>query len=452
MPRDRCDGPESEGPDRAPAAPGAGAGLELAARMAGVASSAIRDLLAHAARPGMLSLAGGLAAADAFDVEGLRAAALEALADPQAVLQYGPTEGWPALRSQLATLMAARGAPVDAARIVVTTGSQQALDLVARALVDPGDRVIVERPTYLAALQVFALAQARIDTIGTDADGARVDELPGFGTVAPAGTLPRLLYLVPNFGNPSGTTLAASRRRALLQWAVRHRVPIIEDDPYGELWFDAPPPASLLAGAREVPGAEAFVVHVSSLSKIVSPSLRVGWVVAPPALGGALVRAKQAMDLHTSTLSQALAERYLASGRLAMRLPVLRAHYARRRDALVDALAARFGDRLAINAPGGGMFLWARFADGSDTRALLARALAHDVMFVPGEPFFAHSPDPAALRLSFSNVAPDACAEAVARLARAARAGELAGGATRAAPAAPSPCAGVAQAGFARAP
>lgn len=414
-------------PSRQWRAEGGGRGFAPAARMGAVRSSAIRDLLAHARRPGMLSLAGGLPASDGFDVDGLREAMNAALGEAPASLQYGPTEGMPALREAIAGLMGARGAPVDASRVLVTSGSQQALDLVARVLLDPDDEVVVERPSYLAALQVFALAQARVRTIGVDAQGACVHELPGFDG-DDRRPLPRLVYVVPNYGNPSGATLSATRRRALLEWAVRHQVPVLEDDPYGEIWFDSPPPASLLAMSADVPGAPELVLHVSTLSKIVSPALRVGWVVAPPAITGALVRAKQAMDLQTATLTQAAAEHYLRGGRLARRLPALRALYAKRRDALAGALDARFGARLAMTVPGGGMFLWARFTDGTDTRHLLERALAQRVMFVPGETFFAEGADDAALRLSFSSVAPPDCVEAVERLARAASGRDGSGG------------------------
>lgn len=404
----------------------------LARRVATMRSSAVRDLLHDARRPGMLSLAGGLPAPDLFDVEGLRAAADAALAQaPREALQYGTTEGDTALRALLAAGLRARGAAVADDAPLVTTGSQQALDLVARALLEPGDGVVVERPGYLAALQVFALTEARCVGVAGDAHGLRVDDLPELAAEAGrqdrasasrAGGRLKLAYVVTNFANPTGATLSLERRIALLEWAVRNRVFVLEDDPYGGLRVEGEHLPPLLALAERVPGAADWCGYVSSLSKILAPGLRIGYAVLPEWLRGPVVRTKQALDLHTSTLAQAIAARYLAGGRLEARMPAMREAYRERRDALCEALAAAFGDTLQLSRPDGGMFVWARFADGTDTTRLLPVARDAGMIFVPGEAFYDAAPDRATLRLSFATATPAQLAEAVSRLASAHRA------------------------------
>ncbi|MCO5107487.1 MAG: PLP-dependent aminotransferase family protein [Burkholderiaceae bacterium] len=394
-----------------------GADTPLSRRVVAMRSSAIRDLLGDAQRPGMLSLAGGLPAADQFDVEGIERAFAQAMREaPRVALQYGATEGQPSLREALASLMAQRGAAVAPDDVVVTAGSQQALDLLARALLDPGDLVALERPSYLAALQAFALSGARFVAVSGDGDGACVERL-----LAAPGPAPKLVYLVTNFANPTGATLSLARRRALLDWAVRRRVVVVEDDPYGELRVEGAALPPLVALARDTPGAAHWCAYVSTLSKVVSPGLRIGFAVLPGWLRDAVVRVKQALDLQTGSLAQEVADRYLRSGRLAQRLPQLRASYRERRDALCDALAARFGDGLRFARPEGGMFVWARFTDGTDASALLAAARDEGTIFVPGAAFYDGAPDAAALRLSFATLAPPQLAEAVERLARAHR-------------------------------
>ncbi|MEI7444167.1 MAG: PLP-dependent aminotransferase family protein [Burkholderiales bacterium] len=388
----------------------------LSARVRAMRRSDVRELLRHAGLPGMISLAGGLPAAELFDVDGLRAATAAALAErPAEALQYGETEGDAGLRAAIAARMRARGADVDDAEPVITAGSQQGLDLVARALLDDGDPVVVERPSYLAALQAFGLARPTWRSIGVDADGARVDELDA----ACAGLRPKLVYVVPDFANPSGATLSLARREALVRWAAHREVTVLEDDPYGALRTRGTPLPSLAAIARTVPGASHWIAHASTLSKTVAPGLRVGWLLLPPWLRDAVVRLKQATDLHTASLSQAVARHYLASGRLDGHLDLVRAEYARRREALVDALAATFGDRLVLHAPDGGMFVWARFVDGTDTRALLGPAIARGVTFVPGDAFYVDGAEPGRLRLNFSACDPDRLREGVHRLASA---------------------------------
>ena len=392
----------------------------IAARLRGVPSSAVRDLLRYAQQPGMISLAGGLPAPDLFDVEGLREAADTVLTvSPAGALQYGMTDGQPALKAQLVDLMAARGVPVRDEHLVVTTGSQQGIDLLARVLLDPGDTVIVERPAYLAALQTFGLAQARFETVEGDEHGARVADLDAIvERVRAAGRAVKLVYLVANFANPSGATLSRDRRLELARFAARQKVFVVEDDPYGELRSFGEFVPSLLALARTVPGAEPWCGYLSTLSKILSPGLRIGWLALPPALANHVVICKQGHDLHTSTLTQEIAARYLASGRLAARMPVIRASYRARNEALAAALERHLGDRITYNRPEGGMFLWARIA-GVDASALLQAAIEQKMIFVPGASFFASAPDVSTLRLSFATPTPDQLDEAVRRLARA---------------------------------
>jgi 2-aminoadipate transaminase len=391
----------------------------LSRRARAMRRSDVRDLLRHATLPDMVSLAGGLPAAELFDVEGIRAATLAALdAAPGVALQYGMTEGQPALREALAAHLAGKGIEADADALLVTTGSQQGLDLVGRALLDEGDTVVVERPAYLAALQALGLNAPRWASIGVDADGGRVEDLEAL----PAGVRPKLVYVVPDFANPSGASMSVERRRALARWAARHRVVVLEDDPYGELRFRGARLPSIVSLAREVPGASHWVGYASTLSKTVAPGLRVGFALLPPWLHDAVVRLKQAADLHTSSFAQEVAAGYLVSGRLAGHLARVRAEYARRCDALVGALREVFGDALAFGVPDGGMFVWARFTDGTDTRALLPHALERRVMVVPGDSFFVDAPDASALRLNFSASTPERLREGVRRLADAHRA------------------------------
>lgn len=391
----------------------------LSRRVSAMRRSDVRDLLRHAGLPDMISLAGGLPAAELFDVEGLRAATLAALdASPASALQYGMTEGQPALREAIASLWGERGIVADAENLVVTTGSQQGLDLVARALLDDGDAVVLERPSYLAALQAFGLASPRWCTIGVDTHGGRVEDLD----VACEGVRPKLVYVVPDFANPTGACMSLERRRALVLWAARREVTVLEDDPYGALRTRGASLPSLAALAAEVPGGSRWVAQASTLSKTVAPGLRTGWLLLPPWLRDAVVRIKQAADLHTSSFAQEVACHYLASGRLPTRLAIVRTEYARRRDALAGALQAGFGERLALQVPDGGMFLWGRFTDGTDTRALLPFALERGTMFVPGDAFFVDAPDVATLRLNFSASPPQRLHEGALRLLDAHRA------------------------------
>ncbi|MEZ5651131.1 MAG: PLP-dependent aminotransferase family protein [Burkholderiaceae bacterium] len=399
-----------------------------ARRLDRLRSSAVRDLLAHARRPDMISFAGGLPSADGFDGDGVRAAFEEVLADHRHALQYGESEGEPELRAALAEWMSGNGAPADAEHLLVTTGSQQALDLVARLMLDDGDAVAFARPTYLAALSVFRLAQADLLGLACDEQGPLPESLD---RAARAHGRLRLLYLVPDFANPTGETIGLDRRRALLEVAARHGIVVVEDNPYGALRFAGESVRSMAALAETVSasGASPCVISVSSLSKVMAPGLRIGWLVLPESLFAAAVRIKQALDLHTSTLIQLAAARYLASGRLQARLPALRTLYGERHQALERALGRHFGEALSLNRPQGGMFVWARLRDDAivESSAWLQRGLAHGAIFVPGEAFYDATPDTATLRLSFATNPPERIDIGVARLLAAWREARAAG-------------------------
>ncbi|OJY17805.1 PLP-dependent aminotransferase family protein [Pandoraea sp. XJJ-1] len=381
------------------------------------AGSPIRELFKYLSEPGMISFAGGYPASDLFDVDGLAAAQARAFAQPTRCLQYGPTDGLAELKTQLLALMASRGASCAADELLVTTGSQQGLDLLLRVMIAPGDVVVTEQPAYPATLQALRLQQATIVTVPVDAHGLDVAHLSTLlheGKIA----VPKLLYTVPTFANPTGATLSRERRIALLKLAVEYRFIIVEDDPYGDLRFAGDAVPTLLGLTAEVPGSRDWVVHFSSLSKIVAPGLRVGWTVAPPEIARRCVVAKQTVDLCSVPWTQAVAAEYLADGALARHLPRITEAYRRKCDAMCDALRATLGDAIAFHAPQGGMFVWARLA-AVKTSDLLPHAIAEKVLFVPGTAFFAEQADEASLRLSFAAPAVSAIEEGAARLARA---------------------------------
>jgi 2-aminoadipate transaminase len=373
-------------------------------RTLSVASSPVRDLLALTSRPEVISFAGGLPAPELFDQDGLRAAYDLALRD-RSVLQYAPTEGNPALRSLICDRLTGRGLPTS--DVLVTTGSQQALTLVATALLEPGAVVAVEEPTYLAALQCFQMAGARIVPVASDADGLDVESLRS----VVAASRPTMLYLVPTFANPTGRTLSASRRAEIAALAAEHGFWVVEDDPYGELRY---------RGAAVAPLASISdrTVYLGSFSKIGAPGMRLGWLRAPADLLRTLVIVKQAADLHTSTVDQAAAAAYLAHNDLDAHVARLCVEYGARRDAMIAALPGTVPDGTTWTDPDGGMFVWLRLPGDVDTAELLKSALAHDVAFVPGAPFFATTPDRATFRMSFTTNTPAEIVEGMARLAK----------------------------------
>ncbi|WP_306750170.1 aminotransferase-like domain-containing protein [Saccharothrix yanglingensis] len=367
-------------------------------------SSPVRDLLALANRPEVISFAGGLPAPELFDVDGLRAAFDQALS--RRTLQYAPTEGDVDLRALVAARMTRRGLPTTAADLLVTTGSQQALALVVTALLEPGSVVAVEEPTYLAALQCFQLAGARVVPVAGDEHG--VD--PAALAEVVERERPGLLYLVPTFANPTGRTLDAGRRAAVAAVADRHGLWVVEDDPYGELRFRGEPVPPLASFSDRV-------LHLGSFSKIGAPGLRLGWLRAPEALLRTLVIVKQAADLHTSVLDQAAAAVYLGATDLDEHVRGLCAAYRERRDAMVAALPSTTPEGTRWTDPDGGMFVWLTLPGDVDTGELVGKALERDVAFVPGAAFYATTPDRSTMRLSFTTNTPDGIAEGMRRLA-----------------------------------
>jgi 2-aminoadipate transaminase len=378
--------------------------IALATASARVGSSAIRDLLAITEQPHVISMAGGLPLASGFPVAALAEATAHVLREEDAdALQYSTTPGHPGLRAWVADRAGA-----DSARVVVTHGSQQALELVIRALVDPGATVALADPAYVGALQALRLNGADLLPIPSDRDGLCVDVL---ADRLATGARPALVYVVSNFDNPTGATLTLDRRQALAVLADRFGFVIVDDDPYAELRW---------GGERLAPIASMTdrVVTLGSTSKILCPGLRVGWAVAPPAVADHLVLLKQATDLHTATFNQRVVHRVLTMpGFLDAHLPVLRATYEQHAVALRDALAAELGDRVTFTAPDGGMFVWVR-TPGIDPDALLPRAIDHGTAFVPGSAFAVTGRPTRALRLSFATADPAGLHEAVHRLAQ----------------------------------
>ena len=394
--------------------------LQFADRLANVETSAIRELFKLLGKPGIISFAGGFPDSAMFDVEGIKEAVDQALAEnPGAALQYGATEGFEPLREQLAAFMAAKGATVAASELIVTTGSQQALDLLGKTMISPGDKVIVEGPTFLATIQCFRLYGAELVSAPVDADGVNTDELEKLI----AAHKPKFVYLIPTFGNPSGALLCLERRKKVLELAVKYNTLIVEDDPYGDLYFSEPPPPSLLALSATVPGSRDLLAHCGSLSKVLSPGLRVGWMIAQPELLAKATMCKQFSDAHTSTFAQATAAQYLKAGRMPATLDKVRKVYGERARAMGEALRRELGDAVEFAQPQGGLFFWARLTGkggrNRDAGEFAKRAIEHGVAFVPGAPFYAADPDKATFRLSFATADVAKIEEGMSRLRQA---------------------------------
>lgn len=390
------------------------------------AGSPIRELFPYLSRPGMISLAGGYPSASLFDAEGLAQAASQAMEQGAAALQYGATEGQPALREALAQQARDRGMQAQASDVLVTTGSQQAFDLLVRVLIEPGDTVMVEVPAYPATLQALRLAQAHIVAVPMDSDGLQTDALAAQLAAMPAAQRPKLLYTVPNFSNPRGSLLSAQRRQQLVQLAVQYGFWLVEDDPYGELRFDGedgqarPMPATLRATAEQLaaPGHNP-VIYLSSLSKTVAPALRIGWMLADAPMLRRCTVAKQTNDLCTSPLAQGVAACYLQSGRYAPTVERARREYQRRMQALVQGLGALPGTPLRCTAPAGGMFVWAEMDPRIDPQQLFEAAVAQSVIYVPGKAFYPAQADIHTLRMSFAAPEVPQIEQAVQRLGQA---------------------------------
>ena len=385
----------------------------LAARAAKMNPSVIREILKVTEKPGIISLAGGLPSPKTFPVDAFARAAATVLAqDGPAALQYAASEGLPALREAVAQWLPW---DVDPAQVLITTGSQQGLDLVAKVLVDEGSRVLVETPTYLGALQAFSPMEPTIVSVASDDEGPLVDDFAA--TAGHDSGRARFMYLLPNFQNPTGRTMSEARRAALVAKADELGVPLVEDNPYGDLWFDQPPPAPLTA--RNTEGC----IYLGSFSKVLAPGLRLGYVVAPQAIYPKLLQAKQAADLHSPSFNQRLVAEVLKDGFLERHVPTIRALYKRQRDAMHAALERELASLgVTWSRPDGGMFLWARLPEGMNAIELLPEAVERNVAFVPGAAFYAEAPDARTLRLSFVTASPaqiDAGIKALADTVRA---------------------------------
>ncbi len=375
-------------------------------------SSVIRDLLRHADREDVISLAGGIPAAELFPLEKLAGSLVEAFASEGAgAAQYGLTEGVAALRELIAVRASDHGAPAGVDEVLVTTGSQQALDLVGRVLIDPGDAVVVDDPGYLGALQALRPARPHLVGVPVDAQGmdtGRLEEL------LREGLRPKLVYTNPNFQNPSGATMTPERRRHLASLADHYGFIVVEDDPYGNLRFEGQEADSMSVHSP-------LVLRVRTVSKVLAPGLRVAWAIGPARLIEAMGIAKQAVDLHTSTVTQHMALGLLSDEEWdRAHREALAPWYRERRDALMAALDRHLGDRFEFTPPAGGMFLWGRVAglgDDTDTAELLGPAIEAGVAFVPGSAFAVDTPRPHHLRLSFATAAPSDMEVAVERLA-----------------------------------
>ena len=383
--------------------------IRFARRMNGVRASAIREILKVTEQPDVISFAGGLPAPELFPVDDVLAATERVLRETgPSALQYSPTEGFAPLREQLAAISRARGIACTADDILITTGSQQPLDLAGKLFIDAGDCVFTESPTYLAAIQAFQVYQARFVAVPTDEFGLIPDALPDLIEREH----PRFLYTIPNFQNPTGVTLAAERRRALYSIAARYGLIIVEDDPYGALRYagaDIPAIKSL--------DTEGIVLYNSTVSKTIAPGLRIGWTVAHPEIRRRMTIVKQATDIHTSSLDQRIVHRYLADFDSAAHIELIRASYGERFRVMDACLRETMPEGYVWTHPEGGMFLWVTCREGVNTQDLMPEALARKVLFVPGRDFFTDGSGQRQMRLNFSNAKPDQIRIGISRLA-----------------------------------
>lgn len=391
---------------------------QLARRAEAMNPSAIREILKVTERPGILNFAGGLPSPETFPVAAMHAACAAILGEGSSIakpsLQYAASEGLPELREWVAAEMGKQGAVVSPDQVLITTGSQQGLDLIAKVLIDAGAPVMVETPTYLGALQAFTPMEPRIESVDSDGEGVLPEALRH--QLAAMSERPRFMYLLPNFQNPTGRTMPEARREAVLAVCREFGLPVVEDNPYGELWFDQAPPKPLLARWPE------GVIYLGSFSKILAPGLRLGYVIAPPALYPKLLQAKQAADLHTPGFNQRLVAEVIRDGFLDQHVPTIRTRYHAQRDAMVAALTRELGPTGATwTEPAGGMFIWVRLPEGLNAQSLLPAAVDAGMAFVPGAPFYARDPDVRTMRLSFVTSTPEEIDRGMAALAQVVR-------------------------------
>ncbi len=382
-----------------------------------MASSAIRELLKLTALPDIISFAGGLPAPDVFPVDDFNAACERVLRDfgPQS-MQYSTTEGYLPLREMIARHTRRYGIKITPENVLITSGSQQALDLIGKVFINPGDHILVEEPTYLGALQAWNAYGAEYVTVPMDDDGMITDDLEG---VLRSG--PKFIYVLPNFQNPTGVTLAIKRRRKLVELADRYGVPIIEDDPYGQLRYEGEhlPSVVSLDGQFRENGAVCYrgnVIYLSTFSKILAPGLRLAWVIAPPEVIRKLVQAKQGADLHTATFNQMVAHEVSRGGFLDRHIWLIRRVYGERRNIMLSAMEQHFPASVRWTRPQGGLFLWGTLPEGLQSTEVLKRSVEQKVAFVPGEPFYPKGGGKNTMRINFSNASPENIQEGIARL------------------------------------
>jgi 2-aminoadipate transaminase len=385
----------------------------FASRTQVMRSSAMRDLMAITARPEVISLAGGLPDTASFPPESFAAQMTRIAQESSAeALQYGPTEGFDRTRACIAEVMAAEGMAPEPEDVIVTTGGQQAIDLVTKTLVDPGDPVICEAPTYPGAVPVFCSYEADTHHVSMDEDGMRMDELEELlDRLAADGRRPKFVYTVPSFQNPAGVTMSAERRRRLVEVARERELLVIEDNPYGLLRYEGDP----LPPLYQLDGGD-YVIYLGTFSKILSPGIRLGWCVAPPPVMEKIVLGKQATDLCTSTLTQYFVAEYFGEGRWREYVESLTGLYRERRDAMLEALERHFPPQCEWSRPEGGLFLWATLPEYIDTSDLLAKALRENVAFVPGAAAYADGRHSSSMRLNFSASQPDEIREGIRRI------------------------------------
>ena len=385
----------------------------LAARAAKMNSSAIREILKLTDRPGIISMAGGLPSPAGFPITAFTAACNAVMErDGAAALQYSTTEGFPALRQAIADFLPW---DVNPEQVLITTGSQQALDLIAKIFMDKGSRILVEKPTYLGALQAFTPMEPVAVGVDSDDEGMLVEDFAA--KVGTGADKARIAYVLPNFQNPTGRTMSEARRQALVEKAQELDIPLIEDNPYGDLWYEGEPPLPL--AARNPEG----VIYMGSFSKVLAPGLRVGFIVAPKSVYGKLTQAKQAADLHSPSFNQRVVAEVMKDGFLQRHIPTIRAMYKAQRDVMLVALEREMdGLDVSWTRPVGGMFLWVRLPKGMNAQDLLPEAVERGMAFVPGAPFFADEAEHNTLRLSYVTVSPAQINQGIAALAAAIRA------------------------------
>jgi 2-aminoadipate transaminase len=380
-------------------------------------SSAIRELLKLTQIPGIISFAGGLPAPDVFPVEEFKQACDVVLSEVGAqALQYSTTEGYYPLREIISRHSCRYGIKVDPDNIQITSGSQQALDLLGKLFINAGDRILVEAPTYLGALQAWNAYGPEYVTVPSDENGMQTDALE-----EALRTGPKFIYVLPNFQNPTGVTLALERRKKLIELADQYGVPIIEDDPYGQLRYEGDhlPPVVVLDDQHQKNGSSTYhgnVIYLSTFSKTLAPGIRLAWIVAPKEVINKIVQGKQGADLHTSTFIQMVAFEVAKGGFLDEHVRVIRKVYGKRRDVMLNAMEKNFPEGVHWTRPQGGMFLWVTLPDGLDARELLEEATALKVAYVPGAPFFPCGGGENTMRLNFSNATPEMIEEGIARL------------------------------------